>query len=105
MIGQAREEYYFFSLVLRTVKIVSLILSRVNRKVGQKWEIPEKKPSDHLQTELGLSHMWPELGSNPQRWDDERFRVLKINYLNQSATGDTLKRVGMLAYVKFQRIG
>ena len=28
--------------------------------------------------------MWPELGSNPQRRDGERFRALKINGLNHS---------------------
>ena len=33
--------------MLRPVKIISLILSRVNRKVGQKRKIPEKK---HLTT-------------------------------------------------------
>ena len=38
-------------------------------KTGDPWE----KTLDHMQAELGLSHMWPELGSNPQRWDDERF--------------------------------
>ena len=27
------------------------------RKVGRKWEIPEKKPPDHLQAELSLSHV------------------------------------------------
>ena len=37
---------------------------------------PREKPPDHPQAELGLSHMWPELGSNPQRWDDERFRSI-----------------------------
>ena len=39
------------------VKIISLFLSQVNRKVGRK----EKTP-DHSQAELGLSHMWPEPG-------------------------------------------
>ena len=34
---------FFFILVLRPVKIISLILGRVNHKVGWKWEIPEKK--------------------------------------------------------------
>ena len=50
-------------------------------------DFQEKRP-DHLQTELGLSHMWPERVSNPQRWDDEQFRALKINHL---ATGATLQ--------------
>ena len=45
---------------------------------------PREKPPDHPQAELGLS---PELGSNPQRWDDERFRSLKVSGLNHSAKG------------------
>ena len=48
---------------------------------------PLEKTSCHPQAELGLSHMWPELGSNPQRWDEERFRTLKISGLKHSATG------------------
>ena len=47
---------------------------------------PREKPPDHPQAELGLSHMWPELNSNPQRWDDEQFRALKISGINHSAT-------------------
>ena len=39
---------------------------------------PQNKPHGHPQAELGLSQMWPELGLNPHRWDDERFRVLKV---------------------------
>ena len=52
-------------------------------KTGDPWE----KPPDHPQVEHGLSHMWLELGSNPQQWDDERFRALKISVLNHSAIG------------------
>ena len=44
------------------VKIISLILSWVGTKMGDVWE----KPPDHPQAELGLSHIWPELGSSPQ---------------------------------------
>ena len=45
----------------------SLILSQVNRKVGQKLEIPAK---NHLTThKQNLARLtWPELGSNPQQW-------------------------------------
>ena len=57
--------------------ILSLISNPANCKVGQKRKIPEKKTPD--QTELGLSQMWPELGSNPQQWDDQWFRALKIS--------------------------
>ena len=41
--------------------------------MGRKRENPEKNHLTHPQAELGLSHMWPERGSNPhqtQRWDD-----------------------------------
>ena len=38
---------------------------------------PREETPDHPQAELGLSHMWPELGSNPQRWDDERFTYVE----------------------------
>ena len=56
---------------------------------GVKMGIPRKKTPDHPQAEFGLSHMWPELGSNPLRWDDEQFRTPKIRGLNHSAMGDT----------------
>ena len=51
--------------------------------MGNPWE----KTPDHLQEELGLSHMWPELGSNPQLWNEERFRALKISVFNHSTPG------------------
>ena len=54
-------------------------------KTGYPWE----KTPDYPQAELGLSHMWPKLGLNPQRWDDERFKVLTISSLNDWATGAT----------------
>ena len=57
----------FFIWVLLPVKIISLILSRDNRKEGRKREFPREKKPDHPQAELDLSHMWPELGSNLQR--------------------------------------
>ena len=64
---------------------MSLILSRVNSKVGRKWDIPEEKTPAHPQAELGLSHMRPEQSSNPQWWDNLRFRVLKIRSLTTGA--------------------
>ena len=45
---------------------------------GAKTGDPREKPPDHPQAELG---------SNPERWNDERFRALKISGLNHSATG------------------
>ena len=56
-----------FIWVLRPVKIISIILSRESVGVV-KMGIPREKPLD--QAELGLSHMWPQLGSNQQRWHD-----------------------------------
>ena len=58
---------------------------------GAKTGDPRKKNPGHPQAELGLSQVTrPERGSNPQWWDDERFRVLKISGLNHSATGVTM---------------
>ena len=34
---------------------------------GAKMGDPEKKHLTHPQAELGLSHMWPERGSNPHQ--------------------------------------
>ena len=48
---------------------------------------PQEKQPDHPQAELGLSHNWPQLGSNPQQWHDERLKALKISDLNHSAIG------------------
>ena len=45
-------------------------------KTGDPWE----KNTDQPQAELGLSHTWPELGWNPQRWDDKRFRAAGIRF-------------------------
>ena len=56
---------------------------------GTKPGDPREKPTNHSQAELCSSHMWPELGSNPQRCD-ERLRELKFSNLNQpdmEATG------------------
>ena len=71
-----------FICVLRPVKIISLILNRVNQSLGGvKPGDPREKLPDHPRAELGLSHMWPKRRSNPQQWDDERFSMLKISSL------------------------
>ena len=61
---------------------------------------PREKPPDRPQAELCLSHMWPELGSNPQRWDKERFRLLKVSGLNHSATGATGWQIAIFFFAK-----
>ena len=43
---------FFFIWVLWPVKIISLILSQVSHKVGQKWEIPEKNYMTTLEQNL-----------------------------------------------------
>ena len=43
---------------------------------GEKTEDPHEKPPDHPQAELWLSHMWPELGLNPQRWELFLFMIM-----------------------------
>ena len=56
----------------------------IDFKLGQLLGGGKTEDPDLQQAELGLSHMWLELGSNPQWWDDERFRVLKISGLHHS---------------------
>ena len=65
---------------------------------GAKTGDPREKSHDHPQAELGLSHMWPELGLNPQRWEDERLRWLKISVLNHWPLQKTLDTRYKLAY-------
>ena len=51
---------------------------------GEKMGDPREKTPDHPQAELGLSQViWARL--NPQQWDDEQFRALKISRLNHLA--------------------
>ena len=52
-------------LGLWPINIISLILSSQSLE-GAKMGNPREKPPDHPQAELGLSHIWPEQGSNPQ---------------------------------------
>ena len=63
---------------------------------GVKMGPAQEKPPDHPKAELSLSHMWPELDSNLQWWDDKRFRALKISVLNHSST-DNLYKVMFLS--------
>ena len=94
---------FVFIRALRPVKIISLILRLGNSKVGRKREIPKKKhlsthkqnlacltcDSSETQTHNGeiTNDLEPiKRDSNPQRWDDEQFSVLKISSLNHSAT-------------------
>ena len=51
---------------------------------------PGERSPYHPQADLGLSHMWPERGPNPQGRDDEWFTALKISSLDHSAMGATM---------------
>ena len=82
ILSSDRQVWFYFDLGFTASQDYFTILSRVNRKVGLKREIPEKK---HLTTRK--QNMWPNRGSNTLRWGDERFRSLKISGLNHSATG------------------
>ena len=91
--GLWAEKPYFFLIGFYIILIISLILRRVNIQVGQKLENPEKKHlSTCKQAELGLSHLWPERGSNPQQWDDGRLRAL--NHSVTRAAQEALLRFG-----------
>ena len=63
----------YFLRTSRKTKIISAHMRQGQSVGGRKWEDPKKNHLAHLQAELGLSHMWPEWGSNPhqtQRLDD-----------------------------------
>ena len=69
--------FLFFFKFYIPFKIISAHMRRGKSVGGAKMGEPEKNHLTHPQAELGLSHMWPEGGSNPhqtQRLDD---RVIK----------------------------
>ena len=75
-----------WSVVLRIMACQDWVESIV------RWDENRRSPvktTRHPQAGLGLSHMWQELSSNPQRWDEKWLRVLKISVLNHSAMGMT----------------
>ena len=79
--------FFWFGFYRPSRSFHSLWAESIKRLV--KMGDPREKPPDHPQAELDLSHMWPELGSNPQRWDDKWFRMLKISVFNHKAKAAT----------------
>ena len=57
----------FFTQFYVPFKIISAHMRRANQYVGQKRENPKKNHLAHPQAELGLSHMCPVRGLNPQQ--------------------------------------
>ena len=92
---------YFLIQFYVPFKIIAAHMRRANPYLWRKRENPEKNHLAHPQAELGLSHMWPERGSNPhqtQQWDD---RVIKKQRsLNRTATGAALQI--LLAFMNHQ---
>ena len=56
-------------------------------QVERKQVIPEKNHLTARKQNLACLTMWPEVGLNPERWDDEWFWALKISVLNHSHIG------------------
>ena len=94
-IDRSSDSSSFFYLCFTTCRDYFTHFEWSQTQGGTKKWYPTGKPPDHLQAELGLSHTWPKLGSNPQQWDDKRFRTLKIRVLNHSATGAALSTTGL----------
>ena len=100
------DNYYFFFLICVTAHQDFFTHFEASQLLGgAKMEDLREKTPDHPQT-LGLSHTWPEWGTNPQRWDDEQFRALKISGLNHSATGAwmIIRALYMVWYMYFKHI-
>ena len=72
-------DIFFFFLIQFYVpfKTISCHIRRASQYVGRKRENPEKKHLAQPQAELGLSHMWPERGSNPHQTQLLDDRVIK----------------------------
>ena len=83
------EHFFSFFLIwfLWPFKLISLIWVESIARWGLKTGDPLEKAPDHPQSELSLSHMWLELGSNPQWWYDARFKELRMSGFNHSAMG------------------
>ena len=80
--------FLYFIWILWPIKIISLILSRVNRKIGWKPEIHKKKNlTTHKQNLADLT--CDPSSARTQWWDHEQFRALKISDLNHWATEAT----------------
>ena len=77
--SQKMEDYYYYYLRFMAQQEYFTPFELSQSLGGAKMGDPREKIYDHWQAELGLSHMWPELGLNRQRWDDEWFRGLKIS--------------------------
>ena len=57
----------FFNSVLRPFQDYFSSYETSQSVGGRKRENPKKNPLAHPQAELGLTHMWPERGSNPHQ--------------------------------------
>ena len=58
---------FFFNSVLRLFQDYFSSCETGQSIGGRKREDPKKNHLAHPQEELGLSHMWPERGSNPHQ--------------------------------------
>ena len=79
--------FFIWVTCIRPVTIISLIWSRVIRKVGRIREIPEKNRWPHANRTEFASHVI-RIGSNDEEW----FRPLKIGVLPHSTMGTAILR-------------
>ena len=78
--------YFFFYLDFMAHQDYLTHLGPKQSLGGANMGDPREKPPDH---------MWPKLGSNPQWWDDKRFRALKISILNHLAMGAAYSHINI----------
>ena len=83
---QQKTYFFFFTFfILFGFYCLSKLFHSFWAELIARWGKNERSPRKNIwppQAQLGLSHMWPELGMNTQRWDYKRFRALKISILN-----------------------
>ena len=72
---------YFFISVLRPFQDYCSSYETAQSVGGRKWENPEKNYLANPQAELGLSHMWPERGSQSKYNINCSFINLKLSQI------------------------
>ena len=66
--------YLFFDLCFTARQDFLINFEPIQSVGGAKTEDPREKPQDHRKQNF-VCPTCPELGSNPQRWDNEQFRA------------------------------
>ena len=74
-LGFTAHQDYFTHFVVSELILTGHKTEINNGKVGWKWEMPEKNHFTTRKQNLDCL-TWPELGLNPQRWDEQAWNFM-----------------------------